>query len=123
MIFPGFTIPLSEATLNTVKWNKFPVYNIVGGKAISVTGNPMLITDATDTYQVMGSNDPDGSFADAAAIEDETGSSTARLLSQPFIRSNFPFAYIGIKFIAGSGSHTGTVQFYYTEQAQSTILN
>lgn len=123
MIFPGFNPPLSEATLATITWSKYPVCDSGGSRPLSVTGNPSLITDPADTYQVMGSNDPDGSFADAVPVDDETGSNAARLLSVPFIRPNFPFAYIGIKFIAGGGSHTGTVQFYYTESSQSTTLN
>src|SRR5579863_10038213 len=98
MIFPGMSVPLSEAT-NATTWSKFPVNNCGVDKAFSVTGNASALTDATDTYQVMGSNDPDGSFSDAVPVDDETGSNAARILTAPFIRPNFPFAYIGIKFI------------------------
>lgn len=119
-IFPG-TAGASEGT-NVIYWSNNPVCNSGASRAISITAAYTALTDsAADQYQIFGSNCI-GPHNDSVPIQDENGVKVLRLLTNAYIRPNFPFKYIGIYYKKGGGTVTGTYTFYITESSYSTTL-
>jgi hypothetical protein len=119
MIFPGTTLATAEA--NATFWAKWDPNSADSySKAVSVTIDGSALTDNTDTFQVMGSNESNN--ADAVPVADESGSSTARTAGHGWDRANFPYQYIGLKFVVGGGSHTGTFAAFINTAAIKTSL-
>lgn len=119
-VFPG-TSGASEGT-TVIYWNSYPVCGNGASRAVGITASYTALTDSTaDTYQIFGSNKA-YPHTDSVAIKDENGVFTARHLTTPYIRPNFPFRYIGIYYHKGGGTVTGTYTFYIDESSYSTTL-
>lgn len=124
MILPNFNaVPENAGLFVGYEWNP---YDNNGGCAsgsapMCITGDASAMTvPGSGSYQVFGSN-KSINLADMVAVDDETGSNAARLLTVPFIRPNWPFKYIGIKYVTSGG--TGTVTVYKNSNYQSVTLN
>lgn len=80
------------------------------------------INPATPGYTILGGN-KSASVGDMFPVADDSGASGAKPLTQPFIKTNFPFKYFGIQFSCNGDAGAGTVAFYLAEKIEIVKLS
>lgn len=72
---------------------------------------------STGNFTVMGSNKSIAE-ADMVAVRDEVGNSGSFAIGVPFVRANFPFQYIGIKYEKNGNAGSGNVTMLVEKKVQ-----
>ena len=76
--------------------------------SVSIQIDTTLMADKVNgTFQILGSN-ISGNVADMVAVKDEDLSNAARVVTLPFVRNNFPFRWIAVKYLHNTNVGAGT---------------
>lgn len=80
--------------------------------SVSIQVDSTLMVDKTSpNITVMGSN-ISSNEVDMVPVKDESGNSGSLAINTPFVRDNFPYRYIGIKYTANGDVGAGTLSIY-----------
>lgn len=71
----------------------------------------------TGNFQVLGSN-ISKLVEDMIPVKDESGNAGSLALVNPFVKSYFPYKYLGIQYNCNGNGGAGTLTFYLEKKAQ-----